>query len=130
MEKQHASNTSIYVNLTAMTCGGCGIAFAMPDKYYRELVSENGSFYCPRGCSRKFIGKTKEEELKEQLEVERQQKIHWQREAKTARGSAAAFKGQITKTKKRVAKGVCPCCNRYFVNLHRHMDSQHKDYNK
>lgn len=44
------------------------------------------------------------------------------------RRAHAATKGQLTKTRKRVAGGVCPCCNRSFVNLGRHMAGQHPDY--
>lgn len=30
--------------------------------------------------------------------------------------------------KNRVANGVCPCCNRHFENLERHMKGQHPDF--
>lgn len=40
----------------------------------------------------------------------------------------AAYKGQVTKVKRRVSKGVCPCCNRTFENLARNMESQHPAY--
>lgn len=39
-----------------------------------------------------------------------------------------ATKGVVTKIKKRVSKGVCPCCNRSFENLKNHMESQHPEY--
>ncbi|MBV6448554.1 hypothetical protein [Nitrosomonas sp.] len=38
-----------------------------------------------------------------------------------AERSARAYKGQATKIKRRVGRGVCPCCNRHFENLERHM---------
>jgi hypothetical protein len=34
----------------------------------------------------------------------------------------------MTRIKKRVAAGVCPCCNRSFKDLARHMAGQHPDY--
>jgi len=40
----------------------------------------------------------------------------------------AAAKGQLTKTKRRVANGVCPCCNRTFADLSAHMHGQHPEY--
>lgn len=39
-----------------------------------------------------------------------------------------ATKGVLTRTKNRVAKGACPCCNRYFRDVHSHITSQHPEY--
>ncbi|WP_159103999.1 hypothetical protein [Rhodopseudomonas sp. B29] len=49
-----------------------------------------------------------------------------QREAAERR--AAAARGQVTKIKNRVGHGVCPCCNRTFANLARHMAGEHPGY--
>jgi hypothetical protein len=32
------------------------------------------------------------------------------------------------KARKRAAAALCPCCNRSFVQLRRHLASQHPDY--
>lgn len=29
----------------------------------------------------------------------------------------------------RIRNGVCPCCNRSFKDVHRHMKSQHPEFN-
>ncbi|HEX9950777.1 MAG TPA: hypothetical protein VGB53_03340 [Rubricoccaceae bacterium] len=42
-------------------------------------------------------------------------------EAERQKRRAAAQKGAHTRTKKRIAAGVCPCCNRTFQDLARHM---------
>lgn len=39
-------------------------------------------------------------------------------------------KGEVTKLKKRIANGVCPCCKRSFCNLAAHMKTQHPEYTK
>lgn len=39
-------------------------------------------------------------------------------------------RGVVTKTKNRIGKGVCPCCNRTFVELARHIATKHPDYAK
>lgn len=41
-----------------------------------------------------------------------------------------AQKGQNTRLKNRIAAGVCPCCNRSFQNVARHMAGQHPDFQK
>lgn len=48
--------------------------------------------------------------------------------ASTLERRLSAAKGQATKLRKRAANGVCPCCNRTFVQLARHMATQHPDY--
>jgi DNA repair exonuclease SbcCD ATPase subunit len=75
--------------------------------------------------------------LQEQLDAQRKQ-TSYQREEKerylrqrdAVARSASALKGVVTKKKKqldRVINGVCPCCNRHFKNLQRHMDDVHKN---
>lgn len=48
------------------------------------------------------------------------------REAAERRASAA--RGQVTRLKNRAAAGVCPCCNRTFSDLQRHMATKHKGF--
>lgn len=48
--------------------------------------------------------------------------------AETAERSLSATKGVVTKIKNKISKGICPCCNRSFTNLRRHMNSKHPDY--
>lgn len=45
-----------------------------------------------------------------------------------AQHQSRAFKGVVTKLKKRAANGVCPCCNRTFVDLARHMAGKHPTF--
>lgn len=35
---------------------------------------------------------------------------------------------QVVRHKKRAAPGLCPCCNRSFVGLSRHMKTKHPQY--
>lgn len=39
-------------------------------------------------------------------------------------------KAAHTRTKNRIAKGVCPCCSRTFLDLQRHMQTKHPDFTK
>jgi hypothetical protein len=55
-----------------------------------------------------------------------QESINYQRErAEAAERRTVALKGVATRLKNRAAKGVCPCCNRSFENLRRHMHTKH-----
>lgn len=119
------------------TCAqrGCGVTFAVEDGFDDRRRNDHATFYCPNGHTLSYTGKTELE--KERARADRLQKQVEQREADirfeqrrldNERRSHAATKGQLTKTKNRVAKGICPCCNWSFANLGRHMAGQHPDY--
>ena len=118
-------------------CCECGIIFAVPTAFEKSLRDTHQQFYCPNGHQQHFPGETEEENLRRERNRLKQQaaRLHDQiederRGRESAERSASAYKGQVTKIKKRVSGGVCPCCNRSFENLRRHMDSKHPDYAK
>lgn len=122
-------------NFTQMICGGCGIPFFVPEKWRKEKVDNKGSFSCPNGCSRVFVGETEAEKLRKQL-LQKEGELYRQRTANEELNNElweATNKAEIEKAKRkraekkllRVYNGVCPCCNRNFKNLHSHMQSKH-----
>ncbi len=136
-------------NFSTETCchKNCGITWAMP-KWYAEQCRDDHSrwFYCPNGHSQHYTGKTEVELAREETEKVRKQKDaeiarvkeqqRWAEERATQsmkradrqERRAAAFRGVVTRTKNRVGNGVCPCCNRTFQNLMRHMKGKHPEY--
>jgi len=117
-------------------CGECGIQFAMPQQFRRKRLNDHSlPFWCPNGCRLFYIGKTaaeKERERARQLErhiANQDEVIRSEKAAHTVtKRKLSTTKGQLTKTRKRVANGVCPCCHRTFAQLQRHMKGQHPDY--
>jgi hypothetical protein len=106
--------------LEALTCGECGIPFAVPDFWLqgrRDGVEGENRFYCPNGHSRVFRENALER-TKRKLEVAERQR-QWAEERATKAERAHA------RLQKRVANGVCPACQRSFQNLKRHMASKH-----
>jgi len=117
------------------------VQFGVPIGYTARRREDKQTFYCPNGHSMAYseseadrlrterdrlaqrIAQRDDEIKDKQAEIERQRALN---EAAWRRVSAA--KGQITKLKNRAAKGVCPCCNRHFTNLERHMHSQHPGF--
>jgi hypothetical protein len=122
-------------------CSGCGIAYSVPASFEAKRREDGKTFYCPNGHTQVFV----------ESEVQRLEKrlSQAQREAEYAKQDAAAqrrraeaeerrtttYKGLATKERNkrvrletRAANGVCPCCNRSFVQLARHMRSQHPDF--
>lgn len=122
------------MTLEICTCGECGIAFGMPERYMRERREDGKTFYCPNGHPRVFREPEIERLKKEVAAAERKvtQYQNWykaeQSDHQHTRNRLSATKGVVTKTKKRIANGVCPCCNRTFKQLAAHMKNQHPEY--
>lgn len=117
------------VTLTTLDCGVCGIPFAMPTTMYDECQrNHRQNFYCPNGHSLAFHGKTEAEKLRERLKRVESAHTSVRDQLEASERSNAALKGVVTRTKKRVGNGVCPCCSRSFANVARHMANQHPDY--
>lgn len=126
------------VTLTTLTCPSCSVVFAMPVEMRKARERDRQSFYCPAGHSQWFPGKTVEKERDEaraQLEAAQRTTQHLrtrireeQAETAAARRSAAAYKGALTKARKRVGKGTCPECKRHFPALREHMAAKHPEH--
>jgi len=123
------------VSIKTETCCRCGCVFGMEEGFMRDRRNDHQSFYCPNGHGQHYTGKTDAQKAREEadsqreraLEVERWWRQEQQEHARTEL-SRRAYKGQVTKIKRRVGKGVCPCCNRTFANLASHMTTQHPDW--
>lgn len=117
-------------------CYKCHIIFAMPEDFQRRCreAGQAMEFFCPLGHGQVY-SKSETQRLREELARTERQRDWSQTNARMYRDqlgaserSKAAIKGQLTKTRKRIANGVCPCCKRHFVNVERHMQGQHPDY--
>lgn len=122
-------------NLVTTTCW-CGIHYAVPSEFYNMIKRQHRDgrsqtrIYCPLGHTWEFSGRGETEILREKLADE-------QRRRKAARDllaaeerSHAATRGHLTRQKKRVANGVCPCCHRTFKQLAAHMKNKHPEFVK
>ncbi len=128
--------TMTYTGRLVVTSCWCGIHMAIPSDLESIARRNKGhTVYCPLG--HKFIySNTTEEKLEE---ANRRLRSEQKRRAATAEllaheeRSHASTRGHVTRKRKqleRVKGGVCPCCNRTFVNLARHMKGQHPNFQK
>lgn len=117
------------VQLSTITCGSCGVTFAIPSSLYRELLDHHDrSFWCPNGHQRHFVGQTETDRLQAELDRVKARARHVEDQRDAADRSNRALRGVITRQKRRAAAGVCPCCHRSFQALADHMATQHPDY--
>ena len=127
--------------LHAVDCCKCGIRFGINETLNRlARIEKQKSIYCPSCGERQgWSGERPEEKVRREMmaelhRVKREKEYMEARErdqrarAEMAELSLRATKGIVTRIKNRVAKGVCPCCNRSFANLHNHMKTQHPDF--
>lgn len=130
--------------IEAGPCYRCKCPIRLPAELYQAAKrSPRISFWCPYGHEQHFLeGESEETRLRRERDrlvqrlAEKDDDIAWQRkraeEAREAREAAerraAAARGQVTKLKKRASNGVCPCCNRTFSDLARHMATKHPTF--
>jgi hypothetical protein len=114
--------------LTVTECGECGVTFGMTEEFIAARRSDHRGFYCPKGHSRYYPQKSEAEKLRDRLRSAQAQLPHTQDQLQATEYQRRAQKGQNTRLKNRIAAGVCPCCNRSFQDLRRHMAGQHPDY--
>ena len=119
--------------LTVTTCW-CGTRHAIPSELhdFQQRQHRDGrkvtAVYCPLGHTHVPAGESESERLQARLERERARNARLLAENDQLEASRNAYKGAATKARKRAKAGVCPCCNRTFQQLARHMASQHPDF--
>ncbi|RZT59338.1 hypothetical protein EV140_1943 [Microcella alkaliphila] len=121
--------------LVVLHCWKCRCAFGITrDHYDRAQASSDVNFYCPNGHSAVFK-QTREQELETQLAREKRLRgytesslTHTRDQLQATERSLRGHKAAKTRIKNRIAAGVCPCCNRTFQNLARHMAGQHPHF--
>lgn len=129
-------HAQVTTDIIITSCAVCGAKFGVPDWLEERCRADhNKRFWCPACGSNLVYKQSKVRDLELQLERAERARKHAdaraernQREADHQHARAAAYKGHLTKTKNRIAKGVCPCCQRSFANLARHMAGQHPGY--
>lgn len=116
------------VAMHTLACGPCGGVYAITEWYHHEKLEKGGYWTCPYCKCSWGYGKGDLQRAREKAErLERDaQRLREQRDAAIRR--EIGQKAAKTRIKNRIARGVCPCCNRTFVNLAKHMASQHPSY--
>lgn len=105
----------------------CYVPFLMGTAIFEARKNDHETWWCPAcGATRYFPAKSDNEKLQEQLAAARRLHSKAESERRIAQRQVSAQKAAKTRLLNRVKKGVCPCCNRYFDNLHRHMTTKHK----
>jgi DNA repair exonuclease SbcCD ATPase subunit len=129
------------LTLVEIECANCITHFAMDEALQRRCRETGRDFYCPNGHINVYRDnelarlRKEREQLKHEADNARKRMTWAERLAETAaqerdqvKKAHAATKGQLTKTRKRIANGVCPCCHRTFKQLASHMAHKHPGF--
>lgn len=114
-------------DLEVHCCCVCGIHFGVPFRLLQQKRQKGGTFYCPNGHQLGW-NETELDRLRKQAERARAAETAARDQRDASERSNRALRGVITRERRRVANGVCPCCGRHFEQLQRHMETQHPDY--
>jgi hypothetical protein len=112
--------------LTVQACW-CGMRHAVPTelvehmRYQHDDGREQTAIHCPLGHAWILRGESKAKRLDRELAETKAQLL-------ATRDQLAAAERETKRQAKRASAGVCPCCQRSFVQLARHMKNQHPDY--
>lgn len=122
------TSTFVSVELVHVTTSCCHITIGLPKRLYDDCRNKKACFHCPK-CGGKQVFKTSElDQLKQdvqRLTIKLDEAKILQNQAERQRD---ASKKSHRKIRDRVKNGVCPCCNRSFQNLLRHMRTEHPDF--
>lgn len=124
-------------SLTVLNCGVCSIVHAIPKQLYDRCQETGERWYCPNGHYLHFIEteadrqRKKAEQLERRLRSTQDTAARWRANADRERRSAIAYKGHLTRVRRRIANGVCPvpgCKRSGFERVMAHIASQHPDW--
>jgi len=122
---------TVQIEMVPINCCKCALPFAVPARFEQARRADHETFYCPNGHPQGYYGKSALEKAREKLKEQEERaagevakRLQTEKLLEQERKKNAGQKKKLD----RVAKGVCPCCNRSFVNLKRHMDSKHPEH--
>lgn len=115
------------ITMVTVACCNCGCVFGMPSDLDSAFQQDSDKyFYCPNG-HRQHYSKSTETKLREQLQQEKDKAWRIQQDLERQVENEQLAKKKVERQLKRIHRGVCPCCNRTFHNIQRHMETRHPE---
>lgn len=134
---QRKHTYDVAVTLVVWECPSCGIVYGVPKSFVDDCRSSGSRYYCPNGHSlgwdetdadrERKRAERAERDLSAQRDTARRLSENVERE----RRSAAAYKGHLTRTRNRIANGVCPvpgCKRSGFERVADHIHGVHPEW--
>lgn len=109
-------------------CISCAVWHTVPEIVHDHHREHGGFHHCPNGHSygwKTGAEQRREEEIRRERDRLKQDAARLADEVAAERKRAEEAEKRIVQIRRRAAAGVCPCCNRTFVNVQRHMKTKH-----
>jgi hypothetical protein len=132
---------AVSTSLVVVHCHSCGMPYGIPEELQAAALRHHGDrpggwvLHCPLGHEWFYVGKTREERLREQIQDARDlasrrsaELDQTKAELRGARSARSRYRNDRDRLRRRAAAGVCPCCNRTFGDLAAHMAGEHPDF--
>ncbi len=116
-----------FITLEKVSCGNCGGFYALSLEFLNERRKLSGGWTCPYCKQFRGFWDSELDKARKELEAAQVALRAAKCEAINARDDAEKSEAKLKRKMNRVSKGVCPCCNRMFSNLARHMASKHPE---
>lgn len=97
--------------------------------FIRRRKEDGKSWHCPQGHSIVFTESDKDRLEKKLAEAARTNTVLAAQVA-SAQAQRDRERKRAVRLEKRAKGGACPCCNRTFIKLSRHMATKHPDFAK
>lgn len=110
------------------TCISCGCTFALPQTYQYQRRQDHLSFYCPNGHSQCYLADSDLLKARRALEAAQNETLNAKQDAEWQRKLREKTERKMKKLERRIKNGVCPCCQRHFTDVQRHIETKHPDY--
>ena len=115
------------IRLYVSDCPNCGVIFGITEDYEDRRRADAKGFYCPNGHVMSWSESEADRQRKRADQAESRRKAA-EDQARAAIREAEQRRTELLKIQHRIANGVCPCCNRSFDNVRRHITSQHPEF--
>lgn len=119
---------AVTVQLTEISCGECGGTYAINERYREQKHTAGGFWTCPYCKCGWGYGTSQIDKVKKQLQEEQERHQRTLTRLNATERAEHKVKRELKRVNTRVSAGVCPCCNRTFQQLARHMKCKHPDY--
>lgn len=110
--------------MNALCCADCGIQFAITKDFEARRRADHRTFCCPVGHSNAYQAESDRDKVARLA----RELAHSQELLRSTQAAKDEMQKTMRRMKKRVGKGVCPCCNRTFLELGRHMKTKHPEF--
>ena len=100
-----------------LQCSECGVVYFYSERWCVERGQDKRSWGCPNGHSQVFC--------EGEIDRLRRERDLLKQDAARLEEEKAAAERETQRLRRRIGRGVCPCCNRTFTNIARHIKTKH-----